>query len=90
MGATFDEFLRHLVDENPTVIPKNEHWERYESLCFPCDIEYDYLLKLDTIEEDSDWLFKQFKIENIKYPRGNGAPSNSRLGSIAKFDGVLK
>ena len=68
------------MDENPTVVPKNEHWERYHSLCYPCDIDYDYLLKLDTIEEDSDWLFKKFKIENIKYPRGNGAPSNSRKG----------
>jgi len=78
-GATFGEFLNHLVDHNANTIPKNEHWETYWSLCYPCDIDYDYILKLDTIEEDSEWLLDHFNIDRVKYPRGTGSPSNSSL-----------
>jgi len=38
-GASFSEFLQHVVDHNTNSIPKNEHWETYWSLCYPCDIK---------------------------------------------------
>lgn len=80
--ASFGEFLRHVVDKNPTspIIPKNEHWENYWSLCYPCDIDYDYILKLETIEEDSSWLFKKLGFDNkLVYPSGSSNPSNHDL-----------
>ncbi|CAG5076804.1 Oidioi.mRNA.OKI2018_I69.PAR.g8551.t1.cds [Oikopleura dioica] len=79
--ATFEEFLRHVIDKDPTFppIPKNEHWENYWSICYPCDIDYDYILKLETIEEDSAWLFKSLGLETISYPTGNSKPSNHDL-----------
>lgn len=87
-NASFLEFLQSLVDHGPNAIPKNNHWATYSSLCFPCDIQYDYILKLETIEDDSEWLFNKFNITNIQYPKGNKAPSNSnrlsdRLASVS-------
>lgn len=61
------------------MVPKNEHWENYWSLCYPCDIDYDYILKLETIEEDSTWLFNKLGLKNIVYPTGNSKPSNYDL-----------
>ena len=34
----------------PRAIIKQEHWMPYWELCFPCDIHYDYILKLETIK----------------------------------------
>ena len=78
-AASFEEFLRYLVDKNPVSTPRNEHWENFWSLCYPCDINYDYILKLDTIEKDSDYLFEQLGIEGIHYPKGYGTVSSSSV-----------
>ena len=56
--ATFDEFLKALVDHTPNALVQNNHWQSFGSLCFPCDVKYDYIMKLDTINEDSDFLFQ--------------------------------
>ena len=55
------------------------HWENFWSLCYPCDISYDYILKLDTIEKDSNYLFEQLGIEGIHYPKGYGSVSSSSV-----------
>jgi len=40
-AASFEHFLQYLIDKNPTNIPRNEHWETYWSLCYPCEIDYE-------------------------------------------------
>ena len=67
------------MDHSPNSIPENDHWGTYWRACFPCDIQYDYILKLETIEEDSEWLFNKFNITQIAYPKGNSRPSNTTL-----------
>ena len=71
-SATFSEFLQSLADHTPKSIDQNIHWEPYWSACYPCDIQYDYVLKLETIEEDSEWFLHhigvdQARIEYISY-----------------------
>ena len=41
----FSEILPENFAKNPVSISRNEHWENYWSLCYPCDIDYDYVLK---------------------------------------------
>ena len=77
--ASFQEFLEALVDHSPNSIPENEHWATYWRACFPCDIQYDFILKLETIQEDLKWLFDKFNITKISYPKGNKIPSNTNL-----------
>ena len=44
----------------------------------------DYILKLDNIEEESNYLFKKLGIQGIKYPKGYGhKSSNSILNEIS-------
>jgi len=44
----------------------------------------DYILKLDNIEEESNYLFEKLGIEGIKYPKGYGhKSSNSILNEIS-------
>ena len=83
--ATIDQFMKYLIDKNPSSIPRNEHWEPYWSLCYPCDIDYDYMLKLDSIEEESSYLFDKLNVKDIHYPHGYGKiSSSSYLNQIEK------
>ena len=33
--------------------------------CSPCNIHYDYILKLETFQEDLKYLFKQIEIQDL-------------------------
>ena len=50
---------------------ENEHWQTYRNLLNPCLYQWDYILKLENIEEESKWLFAEFNITEIEYPPGD-------------------
>ena len=39
---------------------RNEHWTSINGLCRPCQIQYDYIAKLETFDVDKVNLFKLF------------------------------
>lgn len=67
-NVTFEEFVRYLTDPNKSV-PMNEHWERFYKLCHPCWITYDFIGKLETLEEDSKYILERNSLSGkIKVP----------------------
>jgi hypothetical protein len=44
------QFLELVVEE--AAVFNNPHWNDYYQQCFPCDIEYDRVVKLETLEMD--------------------------------------
>ncbi|KAL3867441.1 hypothetical protein ACJMK2_044643 [Sinanodonta woodiana] len=51
----FEEFIRYITDK--TVWGNShEHWLQYESLCHPCHVQYDFIGKIESIDEDTDYL----------------------------------
>ena len=75
-GKKFKNFLKlnlwkeALTDHRRKSLPVNEHWMNFWELCFPCDIEYDFILKLESISEESEWLLSHLNITEVKYPKG--------------------
>ena len=67
--TTFSEFLEWWVDGKFRG-SDNEHWQTYRNLLNPCLYKWDYILKLENIEEESKWLFSEFNITEINYPPG--------------------
>ena len=67
--TTFSEFLEWWVDGTYRG-SENEHWQTYRNLLNPCLYKWDYILKLENIEEESKWLFSEFNITEIDYPPG--------------------
>lgn len=58
-GVTFRDFAQYVVDspeEDPGYVDR--HWERFDRLCLPCLIYYDFIGKFETISEDSDYLLR--------------------------------
>ena len=43
----------------------NAHYNTYYSLCRPCEVQYDFIGSTDTLEEDSDFIFKHILYTNL-------------------------
>ena len=69
-GVTQEEFFRHLVENNEW----NEHWTEYNSLCRPCEINYDYILKTETMDIDAAKVIKNVYNSTLPFLESN--PSN--------------
>ncbi|KAL4226876.1 hypothetical protein ACF0H5_014855 [Mactra antiquata] len=67
--VTFTEFVQYLLD--PKTIEKgyNEHWQSFYDLCHPCNIQYNYIGKYETLDRDVDELLKILKVhDKIHFP----------------------
>ena len=49
------EFLKS-ISEFPAYIASNLHFKPYHNICQPCAIQYDYIIKMETSEQDNDIL----------------------------------
>ncbi|XP_069997078.1 carbohydrate sulfotransferase 10 [Penaeus vannamei] len=63
----FSHFLKHVVHTHKTGT-WNGHWGKYVELCAPCGLKYDYVVKLETMSEDLEYIFQKL-----------GIPSNPNL-----------
>nr|XP_019958676.1 PREDICTED: carbohydrate sulfotransferase 12 isoform X1 [Paralichthys olivaceus]XP_019958677.1 PREDICTED: carbohydrate sulfotransferase 12 isoform X1 [Paralichthys olivaceus] len=69
---TFQQFVTYLLDpdtEQESVF--NEHWRQVYRLCHPCQVKYDFIGRLETLEPDADHLLKLLKVDHLlRFPSG--------------------
>jgi hypothetical protein len=68
--VSFETFLRYIVSETHQDDP---HWGSFYRLCAPCDIDYNIITKVETLDQDSDDIFKILKIPKFvgPFPKSN-------------------
>uniref|UniRef100_H0WNR3 Carbohydrate sulfotransferase n=1 Tax=Otolemur garnettii TaxID=30611 RepID=H0WNR3_OTOGA len=70
-GVKFKEFIHYLLDSHRPV-GMDIHWEKVSKLCYPCLINYDFVGKFETLEEDANYFLqligapKELKFPNFK------------------------
>ncbi|KAG7473463.1 hypothetical protein MATL_G00096150 [Megalops atlanticus] len=69
-GVTFKEFMQYLLDVHRPV-GMDIHWEHVNQLCSPCLLDYDFIGKFETMEEEANFLLRR-----------TGAPSNLTFPSF--------
>ncbi|KAJ8398545.1 hypothetical protein AAFF_G00420730 [Aldrovandia affinis] len=69
-GVTFKEFMQYLLDVHRPV-GMDIHWEHVNQLCSPCLLDYDFIGKFETIEEEANFLLRR-----------TGAPGNLTFPSF--------
>uniref|UniRef100_A0A8B9K9M4 Carbohydrate sulfotransferase n=3 Tax=Astyanax mexicanus TaxID=7994 RepID=A0A8B9K9M4_ASTMX len=63
---TFSNFIQYLLDPNTEKeMPFNEHWRQMYRLCHPCQINYDFVGKLETLDEDAEHLLRILRVDNV-------------------------
>eukprot|EP00794_Sanderia_malayensis_P015301 gene15301-16878_t len=69
-NVTFREFVNYVIDsplEDPGFYDR--HWERYDRLCLPCMIYYDFIGKFETLADDSDYLLRLIDVKSkVSFP----------------------
>ncbi|XP_062861009.1 carbohydrate sulfotransferase 8 [Trichomycterus rosablanca] len=67
-GVTFQEFIRYLLDVHRPV-GMDIHWESVNQLCSPCLLDYDFIGKFETLEEEADFLLRKMGApKNLTFP----------------------
>jgi hypothetical protein len=57
--VTFPEFVDFIVDEwKDGRVPLDVHWRPVVDLCHPCSMEYDFIGKFETLDQDVDHLLQ--------------------------------
>jgi len=86
---TFEEFSRFVASEYPKHF-REAHWTKYQDLCYPCQIHYDHVLKLETMDTDAkNFLSLPFMsdgndIELPKYNPSSGSKAADKLNMAFK------
>ncbi|KAK3885741.1 hypothetical protein Pcinc_010079 [Petrolisthes cinctipes] len=57
-------------------MPHEPHWEPFTKLCSPCDISYQYIIFLDTLTEDLQFLVTALNISTINVKTRDNRGSN--------------
>ncbi|KAL2100791.1 hypothetical protein ACEWY4_002552 [Coilia grayii] len=70
---TFSNFIQYLLDpRTEKEAPYNEHWRQMYRLCHPCQINYDFVGKLETLDEDAEQLLRILRVDNVvQFPRSH-------------------
>ena len=56
----FNEFVRYLIKLHQDGGHFNVHWAKYHTICHPCEIDYDYIGKMETMDADADYIIRKF------------------------------
>uniref|UniRef100_A0A5F8H5E5 Carbohydrate sulfotransferase n=1 Tax=Monodelphis domestica TaxID=13616 RepID=A0A5F8H5E5_MONDO len=75
-GVRFSEFIQYLLDVHRPV-GMDIHWDHVNRLCSPCLIDYDFVGKFESMEEDANFFLRLIGApQNLTFPRFKDRHSN--------------
>ena len=81
-GVSFDEFVYYAH------FHRDPHWTPENNLCHPCQIKYDYILKVETMREDAEQL--ALCVFNSTLPFISSNPSDKSITANATIPDKLR
>ncbi|XP_030830282.1 carbohydrate sulfotransferase 11 [Strongylocentrotus purpuratus] len=86
-NVTWSEFILYVT--HLAVDEFNEHWKPMYQLCDPCQVEYDFVGRVETINEDANYLLKEvMKLKTSKFPTFSDFATNSSEYTYAAYGDV--
>lgn len=68
-GVRFPEFMQYLLDVHQPV-GMDIHWDHVGRLCSPCLIDYDFVGKFESMEDDANFFLRLIRApQNLTFPR---------------------
>ncbi|KAM9260801.1 LOW QUALITY PROTEIN: carbohydrate sulfotransferase 9 [Cariama cristata] len=89
-GVKFKEFIQYLLDSHRPV-GMDIHWEQVNKLCYPCLINYDFIGKFETLEEDANYFLQLVGAPaELKFPKFKDRHSSDERTSAEVVRQYLK
>jgi hypothetical protein len=67
---TFEQFVEVLIKHYKNDFA-NDHWLPYHVLCDPCNVNYDYIIKMETLATDVGPVIKLLNLTGTSLPKYN-------------------
>ena len=88
---TFAEYVRYLLDltddlTNPKDWRVVDCVQAYYSVCAPCDVKYDVIIKLETHDEDTEFLIRRNNLTELQEPFTMWKHSSKGQNSIGDYE----
>ena len=61
-NATFEDFVNYLLTID--IMKVDAHFISYVARCSPCDTEYDYVIKFETLDRDVEYLKQKLGVSD--------------------------
>ncbi|XP_063056104.1 carbohydrate sulfotransferase 12-like [Engraulis encrasicolus] len=85
----FSHFIQYLLDpETEKRGPYDPHWRQVHRMCHPCQINYDFVGKLETLDEDAEHLLRILRVDNVVRFPVSGRNQTNRNWEQEYFAGV--
>lgn len=82
---TFPEFVKNRV-----LTSNDKHWLDYQSSCHPCQMEYDFILQQENIDEEFSYVKKRLGLNpGYPYPRAN-VHDEEKQNDVYRHDNTLR
>lgn len=63
--VTFEEFVKYFIYSQNTNEHRDAHFVPSFEHCRPCEIDYDYIGKMETFKEDTFQIIKELNLDNV-------------------------
>lgn len=83
--ATFEDFLNFIAHSKSK---KDPHWTEYNVSCSPCLHKYDVIMKMETLQDDVEYLVKKLNIN--KYQRQGFFPVKHTKTDDSKMERTFR
>ncbi|KAJ9592409.1 hypothetical protein L9F63_015929, partial [Diploptera punctata] len=77
---TFSEFVQYLVDVDQKGEPFDMHWTPITQFCTPCQVDFDIIMKFETLQEDQNYLIHEAGLQEFIKPEWKN-PAKGRTTS---------
>ena len=79
--ATVEELIKYI--DNTEQKDLDVHFANYHTLCKPCLINYDYIIKMDTVDKDTDILVPLLFKSNLRLPQYHTTEYKQKSSAIS-------
>ena len=66
--VTLGEFIQYITSKRGST---DNHWKPFYTLCNPCGVDYDYIVKMETLTKDTHVLLPLIFNTTVEFPRAN-------------------
>lgn len=87
--VTFAEFVKYFIQSERTKNHRDRHFIPMYDHCKPCQIGYDYIAKLETLEKDTLYILKQLNFSSMAFSLEKGFQEKTRNDSAEDQTGRL-
>ncbi len=84
----FDEFVKFVATDERHPVYFDRHWIPQFLVCDPCNVQYDYIAKVETIERDAEAIFKHLGLPWTTLPRKNSHGANETRNLIDLYSDI--